>query len=614
MKILIVTETENDLSEIFAGVCNAEIITPEYTGNIELSLYDCAAILGGAKETPLILNAYLREQLEEFAKSGKKVFTEYVNSFGCVYSAAPKTMTPHRLVCCGDIEGIQKGELLDSCCNNYIHPHFLMPNTVSLMYYREFTPAHNRLKNIDGDNFTDTLALFYSGNVLSAAFRMSNCFSGGFTPKKLWINTVNYICSFLGLPTPTEYPKCKTDICGEIDTDFNVSLENCISSAMALLKEYLVTPDGKRGIREGLSHNISPDGKRTLATNVRADCTGEAAGVFLMSDDAVLNACGDNMLGLCYGPLTVKGGDFDGMMRWTEEAWEVCYQDDVARAVIPSLLLAVTEKNKKHVKNACRALEFLCSSTCKDGLRPARTDVLEFIKNGKSVKSLADEENGFKSAHYNSWYSAALLLGYMASGNEHFKQLGIKGLESLMSVYPETVREHSETSELCRLIFPLAVMYKVSGESKHKAYLEKVFSDLLTHKHPCGGYAEWDTGYKAACFNNAGGECSLLSENGDNVADLLYSLNWLPMGFAFAYYATKEKKYFDAWKDICTFFVKTQIVSDNKYLNGGWCRGIDLDTLEYRGVPHDVGWGPCSLETGWTVSEITMGMLFGKDL
>ena len=69
-----------------------------------------------------------------------------------------------------------------------------------------------------------------------------------------------------------------------------------------------------------------------------------------------------------------------------------------------------------------------------------------------------------------------------------------------------------------------------------------------------------------------------------------------------------------SWEQVCKFFVKMQIVSDNELLDGGWCRGIDLDRLEYCGIPHDVGWGPCSLETGWTVAEITLGMLIGKGI
>ena len=95
---------------------------------------------------------------------------------------------------------------------------------------------------------------------------------------------------------------------------------------------------------------------------------------------------------------------------------------------------------------------------------------------------------------------------------------------------------------------------------------------------------------------------------------MLYSINWLPLGFAFAYLATGDKKFLSSWEDICLFFAKTQLSEDNELLNGAWCRGIDLNLLEYCGIPHDVGWGPRCVETGWTVAEITMGMLIGKGI
>ena len=611
MKLLIITDRKSDLTEVFSAVAETDIYSPETENVPDAEGYDALAILGGTKENPLIINAFLREQFEAFADTGKKVFLEYVNSFRCVYSASPEEMTPHRLVCCTeDMDGIYEGDLLDSRCNCYIRPHFLMPDTVPLLYYRKYTPAHERLDDISEDNKTDNIALFKSGNILTAAFRMCDFRKACFAPESKWRRLVEYICAFLGADVPSVFPALGYEISGDDSGDMDV----CINKALALLEKYLVTTDGRRGILEGLSHNVKPDGSRKINSNVRADCTGEAAGAFLFSFDDSLTQKAHNMYSLCYGPLTVHGGEFDGMMRWTEEAWNVCYQDDVARAVIPSLLYAYFGVSDKYVNNAHKALRFLCDTSSMDGLRQMRTDVLEFVRSGESVNTLAQAERGYASAHYNAYYSAALLLGYAVTGDEKPKEVGIKGLETLMSLYPETVREHSETSEMCRLIFPLAVLYGVTGEKVHYDMLDKVYTDLQKRLHISGGYAEWDTGYKAVCFNNAGGECSLLAKNGDNVSDLLYTMNWLPLGFAFAYLVSGEEKFLRSWEHVCKFFVKTQIKSDNELLDGGWCRGIDLDRLEYCGIPHDVGWGPCSLETGWTVAEITLGMLVGRGI
>lgn len=68
---------------------------------------------------------------------------------------------------------------------------------------------------------------------------------------------------------------------------------------------------------------------------------------------------------------------------------------------------------------------------------------------------------------------------------------------------------------------------------------------------------------------------------------------------------------FDLWKEITTFFIKSQIESANLNINGAWARGFDLEMLEVYGVPHDMGWGPWAIESGWTVAEILMGIGHG---
>ena len=134
--------------------------------------------------------------------------------------------------------------------------------------------------------------------------------------------------------------------------------------------------------------------------------------------------------------------------------------------------------------------------------------------------------------------------------------------------------------------------------------------DLSRVQHASGGYAEWDTDYKAACARNHKGECALLANNGDPVADLLYSNNWLPLAFSYAYMVTKETYFYDKWKEIATFLSNCQIHSKDPLLDGAWTRAMDMERMEAYGVPHDVGWAPCCMESGWTVGEILMGLQF----
>lgn len=181
-----------------------------------------------------------------------------------------------------------------------------------------------------------------------------------------------------------------------------------------------------------------------------------------------------------------------------------------------------------------------------------------------------------------------------------------------MGVYPETKREQSQTQELCRLVLPLAWMYWVTGKTEHKDWLYRVVGDLQQVKHSSGAYLEWDDGYKAAMRHAMGeGESSLLARNGDPVVDLLYSNNWLPVGFMQAYFVTKDEMFLKLWEEHAAFLISAQIVSDNPMIDGGWARAFDVNLREVFGSPADAGWGPWAIESGWTVAEITSGLLMG---
>lgn len=296
------------------------------------------------------------------------------------------------------------------------------------------------------------------------------------------------------------------------------------------------------------------------------------------------------------------------MLRWSEPGWYDCYQDDVARAVIPPLLCQFFDDSVPHFDDIKSALDYLIASTAEDGIRVARTQIGELTP--EKLIQITKAGAAEPCAHFNAYYHAALLLAYRVCGDEKYRDYATRGLTTLMSHYPQTRRETSETEEYCRLIFPLAVLYGVTGQQEHYDWLFRVTDDLQSFRHPSGGYAEWDTGYTAGCSRNHTGECALLAENGDPIADLLYSNNWLPLGFSYAYFVTKEKRFYDLWCDIASFIASAQIHSALPHLDGAWARAFDMDTRENCGMPHDAGWGPYCIESGWSVGEILMGLQF----
>lgn len=609
MKLLIISNRKSDLSDLLSINFNVTLQSLDEAETSNFDDYNAVAVLCGTEQCGVVLHHGLRVKLEEYAERGNPIFLELVGSFRYVYSATAVRMSHHRLVVADDhIAGLEMGELLDSHANLYIRPHFLMPNTTPILYYHPYVPAHDKSDMTKEQIMSGDIAMWKENNVLSCAFCISDYKKSRLAPKERFGKLVSYIAEFL------TGEKLKNDIPDTVthrkETNFEKDLESCVEKSLAWLERFLIK-DGEGGILEGLSHEILPDGTQKRANSVRTDCSGEAAGAFFFSQEERYKKYAENLSKFCYGPMMIKGGMFDGMLRWTEEAWGVCYQDDVARAILPSLFAAKLGITDKYVEPSLKALEFLMRTTAKDGLRVSRTDNLVYLREGTDINSLANEEHGYPCSHYNAYYSAALLLAYIVTGREDMKEMGLRGIERLMSLYPETTREQSETSELCRLVMPLSLTYMASRDEKHKNMLDRVTNDL--EKMAFGGaYREWDTGYKANCSKKIDSECSLLARNGDNVADLLYSVNWLPLGFAVAYEATNDEKYREKWKNIAKFFIYSQTISHIELIDGSWARGYDLERGENYGVPHDVGWGPCSVESGWSVAEITMGLEYFK--
>jgi hypothetical protein len=306
--------------------------------------------------------------------------------------------------------------------------------------------------------------------------------------------------------------------------------------------------------------------------------------------------------------MQVKTGEHRGMLRWSIAAWETCFQDDAARSILPLLLASHFGIEVPHFGKICDSLDYMLNSTGKNGIRVAATDIFNY-----KLDELKKSEP-LPCAHFNAYYYAALLLAYRVSGKEEYLKAAELGLKSIMAAYPDTYRETSETEETCRMLLPLAVLYGATKKREHYEWLCRITDALSKFRHRSGGYAEWDTDYLAACSRNHKGECALLANNGDPVADLLYSNNWLPLGFAYAYLSTGEERFRELWLSHSSFILSAQIRSDDPTLNGAWARAFDMDAREIYGMPHDAGWGPHCIESGWTVGEILMGLQFMRGI
>ncbi len=617
-KILILSHAASDLSDLLLRTCPGAVFVPfADCADVCTDDYDALAILGGNGEASFTIPPHLRVKAEDMADAGKPVFCEFVSSFRCFYSGDPERMTHHRLVYHETgIGGLEAGDVLDGHCNDCISYYFA-PACETILTYHDYVCAHD---HVDPSALKNGRRALWTteNNILICAIRLCNFRRARLAPEKRWQSILTYIASFLaGEPVVPEFP---APVCTFAEGS-TVRASDDVDKAVRLGLDWyrnadMLVNDGMGGVREGLSHHIrAGSGIQQRVNQIRTDCSGETGGAFLFDWMTTGNEDSrrifENIEDFIFTYMQVKDGLHRGMMRWSETAWLTCYQDDAARAILPTLFFQnFTEKGSRHFADAVDACEYMVNTTGPNGLRAARTDVANLTE--ESMKHLRENNTGTSAAHYNGFYHAALILCYRAGGPEKFLRTAEAGLRSIMALYPENTRETSETEEMCRLIFPLAALYEVTKDPEHLAWLMRVTKDLEKVHHTSGGYLEWDTGYRANCSRREAGECALLAENGDPVVDLLYSTNWLPLGFAYAWMATGDDLFLEKWRDVAGFMVSCQTRSEDPSLNGSWTRAFDVSRWEIYGVPHDVGWAPCCVETGWTVAEILQGLQFMK--
>ncbi len=624
-KIAVITAGASDfLSILMQEEPTVDVLKQQDVISSQLDQYDAIAILGGVSEKPLLFSAHERTVIEAQINKGKKIFAEYVTSIGHVYSEQPTSTQFQRLVFCSDeveVEGLAIGMLIEDQSGMRIRPHDIACSRSTPILQYTTVHAHDRITITDSlrEQISDrALWLEEPNQLLVCSFRMCNFIQARFAPRKRASRIVAYILEWLLERKVELHDLAYTYSTGHVDAE--QSFEEQVRQSAALAMNWfeqsgMLCDDGRTGIREGLGTEIYPNGEQKVNAVRRADCIGETSFAYLMqyllTEDQQSMHMSERLQHYMFDNYMCREeGSLYGMLRWTEEAWGVCYQDDVARAIIPQLLKNLYMDIDEHRDDCFAALRFLVATTGTDGTRVMRTDNIRL--DAEALLKLRTEPGQLPSAHYNAYYYAALLLAYKLGGDEDFLKIALNGLDTILAVYPNTTREQSETQEYCRLILPLSWAYWVTKDERYKEWLYQVTQDLQSFKHASGAYIEWDTGYQAVMRNEVGeGECSLLALNGDPIVDLLYSNNWLPMAFMQAYFVTKDAYFLELWEENASFIMHAQLHSELPTLHGAWARAFDVNLQEVFGSPADAGWGPWAIESGWTVAEIGAGLMSG---
>lgn len=182
-----------------------------------------------------------------------------------------------------------------------------------------------------------------------------------------------------------------------------------------------------------------------------------------------------------------------------------------------------------------------------------------------------------------------------------------------MAAYPDLWHwTNGIQQERARMVLPLAWLYRVSPTEEHRAWLERITSDIARNQVECGAIREelgdpskGSYGAERCNADYGQNEAPLIFRNGDPVADMLYTCNFAVFALNEAACATGDPKIRKMADSLGEFLVRIQVRSESrKNVDGAWFRAFNYRNWDYWASNADAGWGAQSTLTGWIQSWI----------
>lgn len=380
----------------------------------------------------------------------------------------------------------------------------------------------------------------------------------------------------------------------------------------------LPSGDGTLGVLEGHLSRIQADGSQIYRYWMRADCNAEVAYALSVMKDSADNAkVAANLLDYIFKTSNLRGGNRNdpnsptyGLVGWSTTHPHVYYGDDNARVILGALGASARLNDSQWDKYIAENIIANFRTTGKNGFRGERLADDDIMKKG--VEFFADRDLIMAHPHFESWMWAAYLWLYDKTGYKPLLEQSKKAIAITMEKYPNWKWTNGIQQERARMILPLAWLVRVEDTPQHRQWLSLIADKLLENMDESGAIREElgsskDGRYGATKTNADYGkhEAPLIAENGDPVADMLYTTNFGFFALNEAAQATKDQKYIDAVTKMADFLVKIQVKSkEHNDLDGAWFRAFDYDRWEYWASNADAGWGAWGTLTGWTQSWI----------
>lgn len=378
--------------------------------------------------------------------------------------------------------------------------------------------------------------------------------------------------------------------------------------------------DGSLGVLEGHMSTINYDGSQMYRYWMRADVQGESAYAFASAADLLGNekyaGIARNLLEYSFdeyrdGERNDPDSPSYGLLGWARTHKGTYYGDDNARYILGALGAVKYLDTKEFDKKIIEAVIGNFRTSGSKGFRGCT--LYEPELQSKGWKYFYERELVNPHPHFEAWLWACYLWLYDRTGwKPLFDRVG-KGVAETMAAYPQGWSwTNGIQQERARMILPLAWLYRVDPSEQHLEWLDYMVGELLKNQVRCGGIREELGDPSKSSFGRTPSneeygvtEAPLIFDNGDPVADMLYTTNFAFVGLCEAAAATGNPEYVEAVRKMSDFLIRIQVESDEfKSVDGAWFRAFDYEDWNYWASNADAGWGAWSTLTGWIQSWI----------
>jgi len=593
---------------------------------------------------------------EMAGKKNLKLYIEYPDSIPGFKTAPIKKTRWERVVVVSDIFG----ESLQKMRIAMIHDcHFIPVEAVSSPYLvlAKVAGFDRAVYGLDSSETHPILFEHPNGNILISTTKLSHFVTGRYAPKDAWKQIWQTILHWMA--PDNDFPELMwaETVGPSFMPDDRLTEEDWLQSAARGVEWYykshllvhqsqfingryvemsdsnnteIIQGDGSGGIFECFGSVIKFDGSQPVFRNRRSDCASEASMAIAMrgfisrnqrdittaanlQDFVYFNSC------MQQGPRAKPDNSNYGFVGWYsgEPGCGIYYGDDNARVILGTLAASAALNSNRWDEAVLKVILANFRTTGPTGYKPRRIEEPDLQKNGWEY--YRNEEYYHFAPHYQSWIWACFLWLYDKTGYQPLLDRSKEGIRYMMKAYPSQWRwTNGLQQERARMILPLAWLIRVEDSAAHRAWLKKIATDLLSLQDPCGAIRE-QTGkegygsYAPPVSNEAYGtdEAPLIQENGDPLADMLYTSNFAFFSLTEAAAATGDPEIMRALMLLADFMIKIQVRSESHpELDGAWYRAFDFKRWEYWASNADLGWGAWATETGWTQAWIvTMLMM-----